>query len=441
MVHSGSLCSFDSGSIQDILDALHEGVIAVDKQMQVVASNRAAMDFVGMTAAESVGVPFCSLFGEGSCPVDCLRETLETGRSIQDYQTSVRLSDGRPAQVLLRTVPLSRDGGPVEGVAMIIRDVTEVTSLRKASAPRSGFAGMIGNERRMCELYELIESVAPTNATVLVRGETGTGKELVARALHFSSARADGPFVAVNCSALSETLLESELFGHVRGSFTGAISDRKGRFEEARGGTIFLDEVGDVNPVVQVKLLRVLQERTVERVGDSKSVSVDVRVVAATNRDLEKLMATGKIREDFYYRIRVVSLDVPPLRERSGDIPALVDHFLERHGIAGERLGATTLGRLMAYRWPGNIRELEHAVEHAVVLSRGGEILPRHLPTELSDGSTLVGTALHSDDERSRIQDALERQHWHRNRTAAELGIDRTTLWRKIREYDLKQDD
>jgi len=437
-----ALCAFDWESVQGILDALYEAIIAVDDRMQVVATNQAARDFVGSIGSIEAGLPVCALFAEGTCPTECLQSTLETGEPIQDYQTTIKLLGGQLTHVLLRTVPLRREGGPAEGVAMILRDVTEVTTLRQASTPSGGFGGMIGNDRRMRELFRLVESVAPTNATVLVRGETGTGKELVARALHFSSNRAGGPFVTVNCSALSETLLESELFGHVRGAFTGAVGDRKGRFEEARGGTIFLDEIGDVNPVVQVKLLRVLQDHTVERVGDNRAIPIDVRVVAATNRHLENLMAAGRIREDFYYRIRVVTLDVPPLRERSADIPALVDHFLERHGSSRDRLAHATLRQLMSHRWPGNVRELEHAVEHAVVLSGKGMIRPLHLPADFTANGRIVGlggASPHTGEEREIIAEALKRNHWHRTRTAAELGVDRTTLWRKIREYGLTE--
>ncbi|HPF34363.1 MAG TPA: sigma 54-interacting transcriptional regulator [Candidatus Krumholzibacteria bacterium] len=444
MTLPNSLAALDPDALAAVLDALDEAVIAVDAHLTVAAVNAAARRLFGRFVGESLGTPVCALFGEGACPVDCLEETLATGRGILDYQTEVRLAGGRPGQVVLRTVPLQDAAAAVRGVAMILSDVTEVTTLRKAAAPRDGFAGMVGRDRRMRDLYRLIQSVAPTDATVLIRGESGTGKELVARAVHAESRRAAGPFVAVNCSALSETLLESELFGHVKGAFTGAVSSRRGRFEEADGGTIFLDEIGDVSPVVQVKLLRVLQERTVERVGESAPTAVDVRVVAATNRDLEALMAAGRIREDFYYRIRGVTLEVPPLRERPGDVADLAAHFLERHGRAPDAWTDAALDRLLAHRWPGNVRELEHAVEHAAVLSRGGPIRPEHLPPEVSgaDGlRRLADVPLHSDAERDRLRAALARNHWHRSRTARELGIDRTTLWRKIREYGLTPEE
>jgi two-component system response regulator HydG len=291
-----------------------------------------------------------------------------------------------------------------------------------------------------------VEDVADSEASVLIRGESGTGKELVARALHNGSGRAGGAFVQVNCSALAETLLESELFGHVRGAFTGAVAARRGRFEEAHGGTLFLDEIGDVSPAVQVKLLRVLQERVIERVGDNRPRPVDVRVISATNRDLEGLLAAGRLREDFYYRIKVISLEVPPLRERRDDIPLLAAHFLSRlrgrpvpFPVPAGEVAPPAMALLLQHRWPGNVRELENALEHAHVLSRGDAIRSEHLPPEVSREPTaaLRAVAPHSDEERELLREALERHGWNRSRTARHLGIDRTTLWRKLREHRL----
>ncbi len=271
----------------------------------------------------------------------------------------------------------------------------------------------------------------------------------MALAVHNASGRSSGPFVQVNCSALSENLLESELFGHVKGAYTGAVNDRRGRFEEADGGTIFLDEIGDVSPVVQVKLLRVLQERTIERVGDNKPIAVNVRVVSATNRDLDFLLASGQMREDFYYRIKVVSLVIPPLRDRREDITLLVAFFLDRIAERQDRAGPPVVSGeamrlLMNHSWPGNVRELDNSLEHAVVLSRGGAIKAMHLPPEMfrsnSEGR-LREVPLHSSQEKEMLAAALERAGWNRSRAARRLGIDRTTLWRKIREYGLTPGD
>jgi transcriptional regulator with PAS, ATPase and Fis domain len=379
---------------------------------------------------------------------------MHTGQRILDYQTAIRLPDGSDGQILIRTVPLRDTDGAIFGAALILGDVTEVTALRKEVTGRRHLGGIIGKNRLMQQLYRLIEDVASSDASVLIRGESGTGKELVARAVHQASQRVDGPFIQVNCSALSENLLESELFGHVRGAFTGAVTTRRGRFEEARGGTIFLDEIGDVSPVVQVKLLRVLQEKVIERVGDNQPVPVDVRIVSATNRDLEQLLASGTLREDFYYRIKVVSLDIPPLRERREDIPLLTHHFLARlRGLAlpdssdpgpiPPSLASTeAMGQLMRHRWPGNVRELENALEHANVLSRSGTIQPRHLPPEITRAngapSSLRQVPRHTSAEKQIISAALARTGWNRSRAARQLGIDRTTLWRKIKEYELE---
>ena len=443
------LCRFQPASVQAIFDALQESVVVVDDRLRLVSLNAAAAAQFGLApdAAGSGGV--CVLFPEGDCPRDCLEETLRTGRPIHDYQTAVRLPGGVTGQVVIRTVPLwsgAEPPAPATGVAMILRDVTEETGLRKAVSDRYRLGGIIGKSRGMQQLFRLIGDVAPSEASVLVRGETGTGKELVARALHYASGRAQGPFVMVNCAALSEGLLESELFGHVQGAFTGAVAERRGRFEEASGGTIFLDEIGDVTPAVQVKLLRVLQERTVERVGDNRSLPVDVRVVSATHRDLEALVAAGRFREDLYYRIKVVSLTLPPLRERREDIPLLAEHFLRRlrggaAPVAG--LAPEALRLLLDHPWPGNVRELENSLEHAHVLSRGRTIRPEHLPPEVAAGAGgaargLTGAPPHSPAERDLLAAALARTGWNRTRAARQLGIDRSTLWRKIREYGLQ---
>ena len=448
------LCRFQPQSVQAIFDALEACIIVVDASLRVVSLNAAAAALFGRRTEEAAARPVCELFPAGSCPLDILVETLRSGQPIHDYQTPIVLPTGAPGHVLVRTVPLLAVEAPgadrASGVAMLLRDVTEETALRKEATARWRLGGLIGKNPRMRQLYRLVEDVAPSGATVLVRGETGTGKELVARAVHYASARADGPFVLVNCSALSEGLLESELFGHVRGAFTGALADRRGRFEEAHGGSIFLDEIGDVSPAVQVKLLRVLQERVVERVGDNRRIEVDVRVITATHRDLEALVAAGRVREDFYYRIRVVTLRLPPLRERREDIPLLVAHFLERlrgGEVAADAMASEAMRLLLDHAWPGNVRELENALEHAHVLSRGRTIRPEHLPPEIvaglgpGAGRGLTGAPPHSPAERELIAAALARTGWHRARAARLLGIDRTTLWRKVREYGLRPDE
>lgn len=434
-------------TIGQVFAALNEGVIAVDNNLRVVTMNPTAELILGRRSEDLSDLPICNLFGDEGCSENVLAAALLAGEPIIDFQTTINMAGDKRGDVLLRSVPLRRHDGSSFGVAIILGDVTEITDLRKKVARQFKLGRLVGRDTKMQELFSLITDVGPSEATVLIQGESGTGKELVARAVHDASSRSTGPFVQVNCSALSENLLESELFGHVRGAYTGAVGDRRGRFEEASGGTIFLDEIGDVSPVVQVKLLRVLQERTVERVGDSKTIAVDVRIVSATNRDLKALIASGQIREDFYYRIKVVSLVIPPLRERTDDIPMLVSHFvtaIARREKLSEipAVSGGAMATLMNHRWPGNVRELENALEHALVLSRGGVIRTNHLPQDLGSSNGLQanglhGVPLHSQDEKQRLASALQKTGWNRTRAARNLGIDRSTLWRKIKEYDL----
>jgi PAS domain S-box-containing protein len=445
------LTQIEPASMLSIINALREGILALDADLHILTMNPAAEEILGRSRQELAGVLVCELFGDQACPEDVLEETLFSGEAIIDFQTTVQLADGQRGHVLLRTSPLlDRDGSSL-GIALILGDVTEVTTLRQQLSPSHRLGSLVGRDPKMRELFNLVSDVAGSEATVLIQGESGTGKELVARAVHEAGGRADGPFVQVNCSALSENLLESELFGHVKGAYTGAVGDRMGRFQEATGGTIFLDEIGDVSPVVQVKLLRVLQERVIERVGDNRSIPVNVRVVSATNRDLETLLATGRMREDFFYRIKVVSLTIPPLRDRREDIPLLVTHLLEkmarREGHPGPpAVSGEALRLLMNHDWPGNVRELENALEHAMVLSRGDSILGIHLPPELvrtdsRRGKNLRDVPLHSDQEQSMLREALLGTGWNRSKAARRLGIDRTTLWRKIKEYGLEPED
>ena len=445
------LSQVQPGSILSIVTSLKEGILALDTDLRIMTMNPAAEEILGHDRWDLAGVSVCDLFGDPNCPRDILADTLRSGEPIVDFQTTVRLAGGQQGHVLLRTAPLRHRDGHNLGLALILGDVTEVTVLRQQVSGRTQLGRLVGHDPKMQELFGLVTEVADSGATVLVRGESGTGKELVARALHECSTRADGPFVQVNCSALSESLLESELFGHVKGAYTGAVADRRGRFEEASGGTLFLDEIGDVSPAVQVKLLRVLQERVIERVGDNTPVPVDVRLVSATNRDLEALLATGRMREDFYYRIKVVSLTIPPLRDRSEDIPLLVGHLLQKLAARDDRpeppsVTGDAMRVLMGHTWPGNVRELENALEHAVVLSRGGPIQAANLPPDLAIGGQAAARGLaevprHSDQERNLITDALTATGWNRTRAARRLGIDRSTLWRKIREYGLEPED
>ncbi len=324
----------------------------------------------------------------------------------------------------------------------------ENENLRQQIQDRYGLPGIIARSAEMRSALDLVARVAPTDATVLVRGESGTGKELIAKAIHHASQRARGPFVAVNCGAVPESLLESELFGHVKGAFTGAAAAKKGLFEEAHQGTLFLDEIGEMTPALQVKVLRALQDGEIRPVGSTQPITVDVRVLVATHRDLEQMIHQGTFREDLFYRLNVIVLPLAPLRDRREDIPVLAEHFLDRHGSKlGRqlRLSAEALDRLLAYPWPGNVRELENAMERSAILSRTETVGPDDLPPHVAAGTTLgrapalPAQQTLSDVERTHVLQTLERCGWNHSRTAEALGIGRTTLWRKLKEYGLER--
>ncbi len=324
---------------------------------------------------------------------------------------------------------------------------------RESGKVQSGAAGIVGQSQPIQELLETIEQVAPSKATVLITGETGSGKELVARAIHEQSQRKDRLFVPIHCAALSENLLESELFGHERGAFTGAIKQRKGRFEVADGGTLFLDEISEISPSIQVKLLRVLQEKQFERVGGSETLSVDIRIIAATNRSLQKLVDKGEFREDLFYRLKVITVNTPPLRERKDDIPLLVDAFVQRYAQENNKgavkVSKEAMNHLVNYSWPGNVRELQGVIESMVLLARGDVIEAKNVPHEIrgddDDGSvshaSIDADATLADVEKQVILDALKRHNGNRTKTAEALGIGRRTLIRKLHEFGAAKDD
>jgi two-component system response regulator HydG len=342
---------------------------------------------------------------------------------------------------------------PMEAAAVVRivdRELTDLSVRRELKTLRSASAGrrltsIVGKTPAMQRLFRLVERVAPTRASVLITGETGTGKELVARAVHDLSPRSEKPFIAVNCSAIPSTLLEAELFGHMRGSFTGAVQSRKGLIEEAAGGTLFLDEIGTLSEDVQIKLLRVLEDRRVQRVGSNAPISVDFRLVAASNTDLAALVASGRFREDLFFRLDVFPIAVPPLRERRDDIPLLAAHFMGRfaqeHGIEAPRLSPVTVSRMMQYDWPGNVRELENYIERSVIMYPGSAGFPFDLPRAAGhDGATALGRAVDGDWtlerlEREYLLATLDRHRWQQGAVAEILGINRRTIYRKLKQY------
>jgi PAS domain S-box-containing protein len=444
-------CLVQRENLEAIFDSVADAIIAVDLQLRIIQLNRAAAQMIGRSRASAAGMSCLqALQLQVQDPQqDLLARHLRERR--EEKGLAVILNDGAGRRRhLLATTCLLRENGTERGVVVILRDVTELESMRGKLAGEGTFHGLIGRHHGMREIYDLVEQLKDSDATVLVLGESGTGKQLVASAVHQCSLRRAGDFVKVNCSALSENLLESELFGHVKGAFTGAIGDKVGRFEQAQGGTIFLDEIGDLTAQVQVKLLRVLQEREIERVGSGRTINVDCRIVAATHRDLRAAIAASQFREDLFYRLNVMPITVPPLRERTEDIPLLVDHFMDlfRHltGRPIHAIDGDALDVLLSYHWPGNVRELENAIEHAFIRCRGEVLLPQCLPPHLQDGigapasrqsPTTPRAVSPLGDERDVILRALEASQWNRRDAAVRLDMHRTTLWRKMKEHGL----
>ncbi len=428
--------------LETIFHSLNEGVMALDAQQRIVAFSLSAERITGFAEGEVVGRVCREVFHappDMECPFEAM---IRKGQGFHQRDMTIAGKGGRSLHVAVNASLLRDPGGGVEGAVVILRDLTEIDRLREEVRGPSGSHGIVGSHPLIRGVLEKVETVAPSEASILILGESGTGKELVARAIHDLSNRAAGPFVKVNCSALAETLLETELFGHVRGAFTGAVRDRPGRFEAADGGTLFLDEIGDTSPGLQVKLLRVLQEGEFERVGDSRTRRADVRVVAATHRDLRREIREGRFREDLFYRLCVVPVQLPPLRNRREDIPLLVDHFLRRLAVREGRrkiVSPSVYRALQAYGWPGNVRELENAVSHAYVCTAADVITPEALPEHVLKGeATFQGDELEAE-EREAIRDALESSGWNRGKAARRLGLSRTTLWRRMRDLGIRE--
>ena len=431
-----------------IIDSIAEGVLTLSTGMTVMSFNRSAERITGYSAEEVLGRPCREVLGSKGCDEVCpVRQTLLSGKLVTDVEMEIVAKDGSTVPVSVSASILRDERGDVVGAVETFRDLSRVWTLTEELKGRYSFRNIIGKSHKMQEVYRLIKSVARTNVTVLIHGDTGTGKELVARAIHYESPRARKPFVVVNCAALPETLLESELFGHVRGAFTGATADRKGRFEMAAGGTLFLDEISEVSPAIQVKLLRVLETKEFERVGDSRTTAVDVRLICATNRNLREEVAEGSFREDLYYRINVVAIALPALRERDEDIPLLVNHFIDRFNVeTGKhvtKVSQEAMDLFIDYDWPGNVRQIENAIGHAFVHCRGEIILPEHLPQDILESTPVLkdagGTVLGSleDVERTVIAETLKKCRGNRSQAARRLGIGRSSLWRKMKKYGL----
>ncbi len=429
-------------TFSSLLDNLTDGVMAHDLDRRIYYFNEAAERITGYDYKDVIGRDCHEVFPGRFCGGDCsFCDDGTEARSRIHYPHTFCRKNGEHRDLEMSVVTVNTPLGEVTGALVIFRDVTALKYVKRKLEETRGFHGIIGRHAIMQKVFDTIHELADVNVPILIQGESGTGKEMVATALHQLSSRSSGPFVPVNCGALPEGTLESELFGHVKGAFTGAIRDKKGRFELAEGGTVFLDEVGEISPGMQVKLLRVLQEKSFIPVGGEKNIHVDVRIICATNRDLKELTAQGMFREDLYYRLAVVPFNLPPLRKRPTDIPLLVDHFIEKFSsdtrkyITGISKDAMSL--LMKYPWHGNVRELINAIQYGMIKCQENTLEVKHLPPELiENGTTRVkaGPGRPKKIYFNAVQEALERAGGNKAKAARLLGISRTSLYRYLKE-------
>jgi len=431
-----------------ILDSISEGVFTVGLDWRITSFNRAAEEITGIRHQDAIG-KFCrDVLRADVCETGCtLAETMQTGKPIMNKAVHIIDDQGKRRAIAISTALLKDTKGKVIGGVETFRDTSAIEQLRKEIEGRYSCEDIISQSHKMQNLFGILPNIAESNTTILIEGESGTGKELFARAIHNMSFRKDKPFVAVNCGALPDTLLESELFGYKAGAFTDAKKDKPGRFALAQGGTIFLDEIGDISTSVQVKLLRVLQEKTYEPVGAVSTVKADVRIITATNKKLNRLVKEDKFRDDLYYRVNVMKLELPPLRDRKEDISLLVDHFISRFNrLHNKNICCVTnevTAALLTYDYPGNVRELENIIEHCFVLCEGEIIEAKYLPSSVRPA---LKTESAQDNEPATIKQmeiilitqALRRNNGNKTATAKELGIDKSTLFRKMKAFDIK---
>lgn len=430
-----------------ILDSVNEGVFTVDLEWKLTSFNRGAEKITGITRNEAIGRPCYEVLRANICEKECaIQHTITSGKPVVNATAYIINRGGKRIPVRLSTALVKDAGGNVVGGVETFQDLTQIEELQKELEGKYTLEDIIGRSPVMKKIFAILPQIAQSSSTVLIHGESGTGKELFARAIHNLSDRKGERFVPVNCAALPDTLLESELFGHKAGAFTDAKRDKPGRFTLADGGTIFLDEIGDVSPAMQVRLLRVLQDQMIEPLGSIEPTPVDVRVIAATNQDLRDLISQGRFREDLYYRIRIIQLDLPRLRERREDIPLLLDHLVNKFNTRfGKNIAGVSddvMKILMEYDYPGNVRELENIIEHAFILCRGGLIEIHHLPMEMrgipQDTRSGIMNITLQEMEIYMIREALHRYNGNRKKTAEQLGIDLSTLYRKMKKFDIE---
>lgn len=430
-----------------MLDYVPDGVFTVDADWRVTFFNRAAEQITGIKRSEAIGRRCCDVFRASICENACaLKQTLSTNRPVVNKVVYIIDARGKKVPISISTAALKDSKGRIIGGVESFRDLRLVEELHRELQHQDSFSDIIGRSAAMRQIFEILPQIAESDSTVLIEGASGTGKELFARAVHMLSKRRANKFIALNCGALPDNLLESELFGYKAGAFTDARRDKPGRFALAEGGTIFLDEIGDISPAMQARLLRVLQERVYEPLGGVEPAKTDVRVIAATNKSLSKLVEQGRFREDLFYRVHVIRIELPSLRDRREDIPLLVDHFVARFNrLKGKDVSGVSdevLARLMEHAFPGNVRELENIIEHAFVLCQGGVVELKHLPPSFRGG--VLGEALRfgkamtlASMERLLIVDALRRSKGNRQKAARELGINPSTLFRKLKMLKL----
>ncbi len=440
----------EKNKLETIFNSLIEGTFTINNEWEITSFNRAAQTITSFTISEAIGKKYWQVFPSEDGKEDLkLRDFIADHKQTLLRETTIIRKDGSRVLVRINSAPLMNTAGDKIGRVVTFEDISVMKNLSDHIGERFHFANIIGRSKSMLKVYEMMENVIKTDSTVLITGESGTGKEVIARAIHLNSDKKSEPFVAVNCAAFAESLLESELFGHEKGAFTGAISSKPGRFELAGNGTLFIDEIGDLPLSIQVKLLRVLENRQFERVGGTKTIQLNARIISATHRNLEIEIAKGKFREDLFYRINVINIELPPLNERTDDLPNLINHFMEKYNQKFKKnvhyISPNTLKVLTHYNWPGNIRELENVIEHAFVVCNGEAIKTEHLPLKFQDILNELNLSDTKNDkttpfesvEKQLIATTLQKHNSNRTKTAAALGINKTTLWRKMKKYNL----
>ncbi|MFZ7110242.1 MAG: sigma-54 interaction domain-containing protein [Desulfatiglandales bacterium] len=437
---------------QIILDSIADGVFTVNADFRITSFNRAAQKITGIRREDALGRHCWEVFRTSICENRCsMKRTMETGEPVVNQSIFIVNLEGERVPISISTALLRDEEGKVIGGVESFRDLSVVEELRKELAGRHSFLDIISKNKEMQRLFRMLEQVSESESTILLEGESGTGKGLFARAIHSLSTRKKGPFLVVNCGSLPDTLLESELFGYEKGAHSTAFKDKPGRLALAENGTLFLDEIGDISPALQIGLLRVLQDRVYEPLGSTTSFKANVRIVAATNKNLSELVEKGTFRQDLYYRVNVVRLVLPPLRDRREDIPLLVDYFIHKYNrLSGKDIAGLfpdVLPVLMSHDFPGNIRELENIIEYATVVCKNSMIGLDHLPDYLRERSLDLEGATRGkaggksftwqEVEKRYIYETLRQNNWNRKSTAAQMGIHPSTLWRKIRRYNL----